>query len=283
MPDSSLTYADFMAAKPFVRSHVTDLNMVDSDEFVMLDPTHVTSKAGVLSLETSSQAPGSLTPVQARKYILGQIAGVIGTADTTSGVVVYPTQGCRHLGAILNCTPDQHHRVFQCHGSALTVFTVVGIGSAAFDALDSLRTPQGEIADRIASFQATSQLDYKHRLTERLNKLFEAQSEEEGWQPGSGESLRLMLQFLEVNKQLRQPTITLTPDGMFRAEWTNTRDEHLAISFEPDGLARFVVFSPENRRPRQIRRVSGVTPTNSLAEVLAPYRLDRWRRRLARG
>jgi hypothetical protein len=150
------------------------------------------------------------------------------------------------------------------------------VGSGASDVLEVLRSPDWDISRQIVDVKTSSFLPYRQTLANRLEELRVGWFDEgEEWTNDSAESLHGLLGFLEVHRYLPRPTITITPAGTFRAEWTNNPNEHLAINFLPNGEARFVIFAPNARRPHQIKRLSGMTRWDSLSEDLAPY-LSRW-------
>ena len=104
-----------------------------------------------------------------------------------------------------------------------------------------------------------------------------AMEEEAGlWDASSGESLRKMLMFLESVPELRQPVVTITPAGTFRAEWTLGSDSHFAIDFLPDGQVRFVVFCPNPRHPARVQRLAGLSDWDTVMEMVTPYDVGRW-------
>ena len=151
------------------------------------------------------------------------------------------------------------------------------IHESAFSILDELRTPEGRIEREISSFRTSSSLPYRDRLARRLEFLLSAMEEDgEAWTEDSPLSLRRMLMFLERAPHLKCPTVTVTPAATFRAQWTVDEREHFAIEFLADGQVRFVVFAPNPKRPDRIRRVSGITSSDTALNEVRPYEIEKW-------
>jgi len=150
-------------------------------------------------------------------------------------------------------------------------------GMSDFAALDYLRTPEGQIRRQIKSLRRSFELSYRERLARRLEFLLEAMEEEgESWTKDSPESLRRMLLFLDNAPIYRFPTVTVTPSGTFRAQWTASAKRHFALDFLPTGQIHFVVFSPDPRHSNRVQRVSGVTSWECLKEVVEPFKVHHW-------
>ena len=146
-----------------------------------------------------------------------------------------------------------------------------------FDVLDELRTPKGQIQRQITALRRGGGLSYHERLARRLEFLLEVlEEEEETWAEDSADSLRQMLLFLRSTPDLRSPTVTITPSATFRAEWQAGQNRHLAVDFLPDGQVRFVVFSPDPRRPDRVQRVSGIVSRADVMRAIEPYKVVSW-------
>ena len=148
-----------------------------------------------------------------------------------------------------------------------------------FNTLDDLKTPKGQVRRLVENLHCSrflSSLSYLPRLLSRLSFLCNIVEEEDGWTGHSVGSLRYMLLFLESTPTLKYPTVTVTPAGTFRAQWTAGRSAHFALDFLADGQVQFVVFSADPRRPERIQRVSGVVGWDNVMEIVAPYRVQRW-------
>jgi hypothetical protein len=156
--------------------------------------------------------------------------------------------------------------------TAPTQFAIGG----RFAAVDHLRTPEGQLERLIASL-AGSRLPYAARLASRLTSLLRvAEEEEQPWTEQSVESLRRMIMFLESARRFGYPTVTVTPAGTFRAQWTTARDEHFALEFLSDGRVRFVVFARDPRHPERIRQASGVSNWDTVLADVGNYRVHDW-------
>jgi hypothetical protein len=282
MPDTLRTYADFAAASHFCPS------LLEQDEFTAYDDP--SSTEGELLLRRCKVVVTKCAP-RPTEQRSGSSANVGVTQHTcvgltNSGLASVSNQGSVYGDTTLKLMAGGGVTVFSSQDVTFEYVTNatsnaspsdwVVFGSQAFEELDALRAPEGQLSRQISAFCVTSRLAYKDSLAERLTKLLAARREEEGWEDASSESLRHLLLFLETNWNLRRPVITVTPSATFRAQWTNSVDEHLALNFLSDGQVRFVVFCPDARHQTQIQRLSGLARWDSLPNVLAPFSLGKW-------
>jgi len=122
-----------------------------------------------------------------------------------------------------------------------------------------------EIHMLIDSLSATHNMNFMETIKARLFSLQEMLREEEG--PSvelSLDSLRAFLAFLRQVPGVRQPSITLTPEGEIYARWKDEGARLFAIHFISGETVRFVVFRPNPRRPRLVQRVSGVDAVDTV-------------------
>lgn len=146
-----------------------------------------------------------------------------------------------------------------------------------FEALDELQTPRGQIRRQIQALRLGGPLRYRERLAQRLEFLIEAMNEEgEEWNECSAKSLHQMVLFLAEQSGFAYPTVTVTPSGTFRAQWTKSPSAHFAVEFLPDGEVCFVAFSVDPRHPNRTQRVSGTVGRLSLMDAVEPYKVHRW-------
>jgi len=117
---------------------------------------------------------------------------------------------------------------------------------------------------------------YGAQLGDRLRFLCDEWKEEEPTSPPSVASLSNLIAFLEMHLEMRCPDVALTPDGNFRAEWHDTDDRHLAVTFLPTGDVRFVVFATVPTDGGRVDRVSGTTTHPRLMTVVEPFAVTRW-------
>ncbi len=120
-------------------------------------------------------------------------------------------------------------------------------------------------------------MPFAGQLAKRLEYLAETSLEEYPDQaPISPQSLRSFIDFVRSIPNLVFPTVVLTPAGNIRAEWTKTRNKHLAIEFLPNGDVRFVVFVPDPKKPYKTARVSGLSTIDSIIRFVHPYGVLQW-------
>ena len=122
-----------------------------------------------------------------------------------------------------------------------------------------------EIHILIDSLSATHDMNFIKATEARLLSLREMLREEEGPSAEfSLDSLRAFLAFLRQIPGVRQPSITLTPEGEVYARWKDEGVRLFAIHFISGETVRFVAFRPNPRRPRLVQRVSGVDAVDTV-------------------
>lgn len=147
-------------------------------------------------------------------------------------------------------------------------------GPSVSDELQQIDEPAGKLRIRINSLKRGSSITYRNSVAARLFFLVNAFIEEgSAWTEVSILSLENLEGFLAANLWMEEPTITVTPSATFRAQWTKSEAQHLAIEFLADGAARFVVFSKGSKR---LDINSGITAWRDLIKRLADHKIHEW-------
>jgi len=145
-----------------------------------------------------------------------------------------------------------------------------------FTQSDLLENEEEEVQRLISQIRISLSLRYREKLANRLVTLFKDAKEEDTDSPGIAvNSLRNFIKFLQLNSNLKCPSISLSPEYNIYASW---KDECKAFSvhFLPNGDVRFVILKPNYRHPERQIRISGTTTTDILMEMLLPYRVNDW-------
>jgi hypothetical protein len=85
------------------------------------------------------------------------------------------------------------------------------------------------------------------------------------------ESLRAMALFLISERQLQDPIIGVTPDGLMQIEWRLPSDGILAMEFKPSDLVRFAAISAPAQADVERRSVNGTLPADEALEAVRPF------------
>ncbi len=107
----------------------------------------------------------------------------------------------------------------------------------------------------------------------RLLTLFNDAKEEDSTSTGiTVDSLRNFYYFLLLSSHtnLKNPTISLTPDNNIYTSWRDEQNRVFSVHFLPNGDTRFVIFKPNDRHPERKIRFSGTVTTDTLIETVAP-------------
>jgi hypothetical protein len=115
-----------------------------------------------------------------------------------------------------------------------------------FDCINS-QASQG--AEREISLLAGLPRSDIAELKSRLTDLLEYSQEQPGIRVMSPESVRAFRQFLQEHPMVFSPTLFLADSGALRAQWTRDASHALSVLFQPSGIAEYVMFAPDRRRP----------------------------------
>ena len=85
------------------------------------------------------------------------------------------------------------------------------------------------------------------------------------------ESLRAMALFLMSERQLPEPEIGITPDGLMQTEWRTPPSGILALEFLPSGLIRFAALSAPAQPGVDRLRVNGTLPKAEAMAAVRPF------------
>ena len=85
------------------------------------------------------------------------------------------------------------------------------------------------------------------------------------------ESLRAMSLFLMGERQLPEPEIGITPDGLMQTEWRTPSNGILAMEFLPSGLVRFAAISSPAQQGVDRLSLNGTLPKDEALAALRPF------------
>ena len=118
---------------------------------------------------------------------------------------------------------------------------------------------------------------YGDVLSNKLLSLLNFALEEDPLSDGiSYDSLINFIRFILLNKNLKIPAITLTPDSNIYASWKSTHRRLFSSHFLPNGDVRFVLFKPNDKYPKKMIRISGTVTVDILMNTLSPYNINKW-------
>ena len=85
------------------------------------------------------------------------------------------------------------------------------------------------------------------------------------------ESLRAMALFLMSERQLPEPEIGITPDGLMQTEWRTPPNGILAMELLPSGFVRFAAVSSPAQRGIDRLSVNGTLPKDEALAAVRPF------------
>ena len=107
--------------------------------------------------------------------------------------------------------------------------------------------------------------------SERLRYLQRLADEDPDEQPIAMESLQQLTAFLMDERELGQPEIGVSPNGVALAQWRIMGGGILAMEFPGSGLIRFAGTSGGTGDGRATHRVSGTLPKAKALRAVRPF------------
>lgn len=135
---------------------------------------------------------------------------------------------------------------------------------------------KNEIQKIISKFRLL-EVPYCETLALRLSELFDDSKEEFPYGPGIRlSSLRNFYNFLKMNKTLKRPAVSLSPDFNIYASWKGSDSEVFSAHFVSDTDVRYVVLVPNEKYPEKQRLGSGTTTYDDVMNSLSSYKIGNW-------
>jgi hypothetical protein len=146
----------------------------------------------------------------------------------------------------------------------------------SFTQTDLLDSEEDEVQELIFQIR-TSPFTSCRELANRLFTLFNDAKEEDFSSVGIAiGSLRSFYNFFQLHRNLKCPTISLTPGYNIYASWRPEQNRVFSVHFLPSGDVRFVIFKPNDRHPARQIRLAGTATTDILKETVVPFGVWDW-------
>ena len=110
-----------------------------------------------------------------------------------------------------------------------------------------------------------------HKIANRLGYLRQLGKNDPDEPSMSIESLRALALFLMSERQLPDPQIGVTPDGLAQIEWRFPTSGILAMEFLSSDLIRFAAISASAQSGIQRLRVNGTLPKDAALAAVRPF------------
>ena len=108
-------------------------------------------------------------------------------------------------------------------------------------------------------------------VADRLSYLRSLSDDDPDETPIDVESLRAMALFLMSERQLPDPQIAISSDGLMQTEWRMSPNGILVMEFRRSGLIRFAAISPSTEPEVDRHRVNGTLPTDEALAAVRPF------------
>lgn len=127
---------------------------------------------------------------------------------------------------------------------------------------------EGEMGYILARLQGSREIRHGERIVRRIRALRQMVRDDENEDSDiSSDSLRSFFEFLILHPDLNYPDISLTPDGDIYARWKGRDRSLFSVHFLPQSRVRYVVFTPDRKRPDLMDRVSGTSSVDTVLET----------------
>ena len=108
-------------------------------------------------------------------------------------------------------------------------------------------------------------------IADRLNYLRRLTEEDQNEQAINHNSLRELALFFMSERQLENPQIGVTSDGLAQAEWSVGESGILAMVFLPSGFIRFAAISAPAQRDVKRKSINGTLPKSETMDAIRPF------------
>ena len=109
------------------------------------------------------------------------------------------------------------------------------------------------------------------KVADRLDYLRALIADDPDETPMDVESLRAMSLFLMGERQLPEPEIGTTPDGLIQTEWRTPPNGILAMEFLRSGFIRFAAVSAPAQKGVDRLSVNGTLPKDEALAAVLPF------------
>ena len=139
-----------------------------------------------------------------------------------------------------------------------------------------LSTKDDQVQALIHQIRKSLFISNHENLANKLITLFNVAKEEKLTSLGiSVNSLSNFYDFLRLYTNIKNPTLSLTPDYNIYASW-RAENRIFSAHFLPSGDIRFVLFKLNNRHPQHKIRVAGIATYDTLTETVVQESLNDW-------
>ena len=137
-------------------------------------------------------------------------------------------------------------------------------------------TQDDQVQALIQQIKKTKVISNHERIANKLLALFNIAKEEDPTSPGiAADSLINFYDFLQLYTNIKNPTLSLSPDYNIYASW-RSKEKLFSAHFLQNGELRFVLFKPNKRHPKRKIRISGTATSDTLMEITTPESLNGW-------
>lgn len=149
-------------------------------------------------------------------------------------------------------------------------------GGNSFTQIELLSTQDDQVQALIHQIRKSKVISNHESLANKLLALFNIAKEENPTSLGIAiDSLSNFYDFLQLYTNIKNPTLSLSPDYNIYASW-RSKGKLFSAHFLQNGEIRFVLFKPNKRHPKHKIRVTGTATSDTLMEISAPESLNDW-------
>jgi len=139
-----------------------------------------------------------------------------------------------------------------------------------------LSTQDDQVQALIHQIRKSYIISNHENIANKLLALFNIAKEENPTCLGIAvDSLSNFYDFLRLYKNIKIPTLSLSPDYNIYASW-RSKEQLFSAHFLPNGEVHFVLFKANKRHPKSKIRIMGTATNDTLMEITAPESLNDW-------
>ena len=159
-------------------------------------------------------------------------------------------------------------------GEVDSILLLAPVSQSPFDVIYKSKDYATKLEEIVSSFRQNTQAEITEQVAARIQQLADFVDDDDV--APNLESLRQFFGFIEKNRNLEYPAISITPSGNIYSQWRVSASKKFSVEFLPTGSVQFVLFSPNEREIGLIHRISGFEFVDTILLNLREYHIQKW-------
>ncbi|SDG72995.1 hypothetical protein SAMN05216603_103213 [Pseudomonas benzenivorans] len=147
---------------------------------------------------------------------------------------------------------------------------------AAFIELDRRRADATELVSQLRFLREETAIRNSQKIADRISDLLELYQEDYDDKSLSSSSLATFIEFLNLHRESKFPTITATPAGELYVQWKSDECQRLSIQFLAGSEVKWIIFKKNTAHEERTDYLSGQTTVDTFGSTATALGIDEW-------